>query len=137
MFYFLLVIHIIISAILILLILTQSSKGNALEGMVGSAATNMMGSDAGNFFKKWTRFFGLAFLASCIVLALNVQSKPSTSTKALDKARKQIENTVVPNAVNTDAVKTTTAPEVKTEKAEKPASDATKTTAKPADNTKK
>jgi len=129
MFYVLLVIHIIISAVLILLILTQSSKGNALEGMVGSAATNMMGSDAGNFFKKWTRIFGIAFLVSCIALALKVQSPTSMKTGGLEKAKKQLSDVAVPKAINTDKVNTTK-PEAKA-----PAVD-TKTNKKP-DTTKK
>ena len=88
----LLVIHVIISVALILVILAQSSKGGALDGLVGGTATNMLGGQgASNFLKNTTRILGLAFMVSCILLVFQLRSNrtPTSSTGAVDRLREE------------------------------------------------
>ncbi len=91
MFIALSVLHLLISLVLVILILTQSSKGGALEGLVGNHATSMMGGQANDFFKKWTRVLGVAFFISCVALAITVKNSniAKRSTSALDKLKRQ------------------------------------------------
>ncbi len=82
MFYVLLVIHALISVALILIILSQSSKGGAIDGIVGGTAMNMLGSQgATNFMKKLTRIFAGAFMLTSILMAVlvNTQQKEATA----------------------------------------------------------
>jgi len=70
MFYFLLGVHIVISLLLILVILSQSSKGGALGGAFGGAtSTASFGDEAETILKKWTKYFILLFVVSCLALA--------------------------------------------------------------------
>ncbi|MCF7793633.1 MAG: preprotein translocase subunit SecG [Candidatus Cloacimonetes bacterium] len=94
MFTFLMIIHVIISAGLILVILAQSSKGGALDGMVGGTATNLLGGQgASKFLKNTTQILAVLFMVNCILLALQLKTPSqatSTSTKAVDKMREQV-----------------------------------------------
>ncbi len=91
MFYFLLGVHIVISLLLILVILSQSSKGGALGGAFGGAAsTASFGDEAETILKKWTKYFILLFVVSCLALAFytkNLNSKVSDAevSKELQK----------------------------------------------------
>ena len=87
MFTFLMIIHLIISVALILVILAQSSKGGALEGLAGGAASNVLGSQgASSFLKNTTKILAVLFMLNCVFLAL--QLKPSTKVKE-SKAHKE------------------------------------------------
>ena len=67
-----LVIHIIISAALVLVILSQTSKGG-LDANLGGAAMNVFGgSGASKFLRKWTQILGVIFVVSCLFLAFQV-----------------------------------------------------------------
>ncbi len=78
----LLVVHVIISIALILVILSQTSKGG-LDATLGGAAVNVFGgSGASAFLKKWTQYLGIAFLVSCIGLAFVVKNLKTTSKAA-------------------------------------------------------
>ncbi len=80
MFTFLLIIHVIISIALILVILAQSSKGGALEGLGGGAASNMLGSQgASKFLKNTTQILAALFMLNCVLLAF--QLKPGSKSK--------------------------------------------------------
>ncbi len=79
---FLLVIHILISIVLVLLILAQTSKGNGLDSNLGGAASNVFGSSASEMLKKWTQIIGGLFLISCVFLAINVKSGKSVGNIA-------------------------------------------------------
>jgi len=91
MYYFLLIVHSIISGLLILVILSQSSKGGALGGAFGgSASTAFTGDQAENILKKWTKYFIMLFVISCLTLAfyikgLNNMSNDSAVAKELQK----------------------------------------------------
>ncbi len=93
MFYTLLmIIHVILSVALILVILAQSSKGGALDGMVGGTATNILGGQgASKFLRNATQILAVLFMINCILLALQLRSpsQAATSTKAVDKMREQ------------------------------------------------
>ncbi len=90
MYYVLLGFHVLVSFALILIILSQSSKGGAIDGIVGGTAMNMFGSQgATSFMKKLTRIFAGAFMLTSILMAVLVNSqgkvaKSSVDTPALD-----------------------------------------------------
>ncbi len=79
----LLIVHVLICIGLVLVILSQTSKGG-LDATLGGAAMNVFGgSGASAFLKKWTQYLGLAFLASCLVLAFVVKNLPNTGGTGL------------------------------------------------------
>lgn len=94
MFTFLMIVHVIISIALIMVILAQSSKGGALDGMVGGTATNILGGQgASKFLKNATQILAVLFMVNCILLALYLKGPAKTSsasTKAVDKMREQV-----------------------------------------------
>ncbi len=88
----LLIIHVIISVALIMVILAQSSKGGALDGLVGGTAANVLGGQgASKFLKNATRVLGLAFMLSCILLVFQLRKSgtSTSSTGAVDKLREE------------------------------------------------
>jgi preprotein translocase subunit SecG len=98
MFYSLLMIHVAIAVILILIILSQSSKGG-LDSNLGGAAQNVLGGSSGSAaLQKWTKIFGAAFLCSCIILALTVKhsSFTNTSKQQGSKIFKELKQTTKP-----------------------------------------
>lgn len=73
-----LVIHIIISVALVLVILSQTSKGG-LDANLGGAAMNVFGgSGASKFLRKWTQILGAIFVVSCLFLAFQVSKVNET-----------------------------------------------------------
>ena len=94
MFTFLMIVHVIISVGLIMVILAQSSKGGALDGMVGGMASNVLGGQgASKFLKNATQILAVLFMLNCIFLAFQLRGgsrgASSTSTKAVDKLREE------------------------------------------------
>ena len=89
----LLIIHVIISVSLVLVILAQSSKGGALDGLVGGTASNVLGGQgASNFLRNATRVLGLAFMVSCILLVFQLKAAKTTSSSssgAVDRLREE------------------------------------------------
>ncbi|MBW6516470.1 MAG: preprotein translocase subunit SecG [Candidatus Cloacimonetes bacterium] len=78
MYIFLLIIHVIISVALVMIILAQSSKGGALDGLVGGTASTMLGAHgASAFLSKWTKILGAVWVISSLVLAMNVGAMTS------------------------------------------------------------
>ena len=92
LYIFLMVLHVLISASLIIVILAQSSKGGALDGMLGGAATNVLGGEgASKFLQKVTRILAVLFMVSSILLAFQVkQTKSASSSKIIDKYKKEV-----------------------------------------------
>jgi preprotein translocase subunit SecG len=77
-----LVVHVIICIGLVLVILSQTSKGG-LDATLGGAAMNVFGgSGASAFLKKWTQYLGVAFVISCLALAFLVKNVKTTSNAA-------------------------------------------------------
>lgn len=91
MYTVLMVIHVIISISLILVILAQSSKGGALDGMVGGAASNVLGGQgASKFLKNATQILAVLFMVNCILLAFQLKGRKETaSSKAVEKMKKE------------------------------------------------
>ncbi|MDP8202631.1 MAG: preprotein translocase subunit SecG [Candidatus Tenebribacter burtonii] len=92
MYTILMVIHVIISIALILVILAQSSKGGALDGMVGGAASNVLGGQgASKFLKNATQILAVLFMINCILLAFQLRggTSSSVSSNAVDKMKKE------------------------------------------------
>lgn len=68
-----LVIHVIICVALVLVILSQTSKGG-LDANLGGAAMNVFGgSGASKFLKRWTQILGVVFVGSCLLMAFLVK----------------------------------------------------------------
>lgn len=82
-----LIVHVMICIALVLVILSQTSKGG-LDASLGGAAMNVFGgSGASAFLKKWTQYLGVAFVISCLVLAFLVKNLKTTS-RASDLQKK-------------------------------------------------
>ncbi len=93
MFYFLLGVHIIISLLLILVILSQTSKGGALGGAFGGgASTASFGDEAEAILKKWTKYFILIFAISCLGLAFYTKglNTPEVNTGVSEELKKEL-----------------------------------------------
>ena len=105
----LMIIHVIISTVLVLVILAQSSKGAGLDSTLGGTAQNMLGGQAApKFLQNLTVIFAILFMFSSIMLVKHV-SKPRTlsapapekiKSKALKEYQKRLaEKNKVKNAV--------------------------------------
>lgn len=91
MYIFLMIIHVILSIALVLIILAQSSKGGALDGLVGGTASSMLGSHgASEFLTKWTKILGGVWMLSSLFLAMNVrQMTEPQRARALERLRRE------------------------------------------------
>ncbi|MBN1949184.1 MAG: preprotein translocase subunit SecG [Candidatus Cloacimonetes bacterium] len=90
MYTLLLVIHVIVSIALILVILAQSSKGGALDGLVGSTASSVLGGQgASKFLSNATRILALVFMLLCVLLVFQVDRRKTVSRTAVDKLREE------------------------------------------------
>ena len=90
MYSVLMVIHVIISIALILIILAQSSKGSGLDGMLGGAASNVLGGQsASSFLKNATKILAFLFMISCVLLAFQMQGKKTVSSKLVDQLKEE------------------------------------------------
>ncbi len=86
-----LVIHILICVALVLVILSQTSKGG-LDANLGGAAMNVFGgSGASKFLKKWTQILGLAFLGSCLLLAFLVRDIRSSNLGGVQRRQEKLD----------------------------------------------
>ena len=90
MYTLLLVIHVIVSIALILVILAQSSKGGALDGLVGSTASSVLGGQgASKFLRNATRILAFVFMLLCVLLVFQVDRRKTISRTAVDKLREE------------------------------------------------
>ena len=88
-----LIIHAIICVVLVLVILSQTSKGG-LNANLGGAAMNVFGgSGASQFLKKWTQILALVFAASCLLLAFLVKNISSGGGNGVQERQKRIKDT--------------------------------------------
>ena len=78
LFTFLLVIHALVAALLVLFILLQKSEGGGL-GMGGSPSGLMSARGAADFLTRMTTVFGSAFVGLSIVLAILAASSHNQS----------------------------------------------------------
>ncbi|MCK9556713.1 MAG: preprotein translocase subunit SecG [Candidatus Cloacimonetes bacterium] len=91
-----LIIHVIISIVLVLVILAQTSKGG-LDANLGGAAMNVFGgSGASQMLKKWTQILALVFAASCILLAFLVKDLRGGSLEEVQQRQSKLADTEAP-----------------------------------------
>jgi len=85
-----LIIHTLICIALVLVILSQTSKGG-LDANLGGAAMNVFGgSGASQFLRKWTQILGLIFVASCLLMAFLVRDLGSSGNKGIQERQKRL-----------------------------------------------
>jgi len=91
LYIFLMVLHVAIASSLVAVILAQSSKGGALDGMLGGAASNVLGGEgASKFLQKITRVLASLFMISSILLAFQVkQTKTASASKIMEQYKKE------------------------------------------------
>ena len=97
MFGLLIIIHVIISAGLVLVILMQSSKGEGLASAFGGGSLSgavFGGRGAATFLSRATTVLAIAFFLSCLMLTVlfprgGIASKSSTVQKEAQKAMQQ------------------------------------------------
>jgi preprotein translocase subunit SecG len=92
MYTFLMIIHIILAIALIVVILAQSSKGGGLDGMLGGAASNMLGGEnASKFLKNTTKVLAVIFMFSCLILTMQTKNRNQieASGKGVEIYKKQ------------------------------------------------
>ncbi|MDZ4182468.1 MAG: preprotein translocase subunit SecG [Candidatus Cloacimonadaceae bacterium] len=86
-----LIIHAIICIALVLIILSQTSKGG-LDANLGGAAMNVFGgSGASQFLKKWTQILALVFAASCLLLAFLVRDVRGSNMDKIQERQKKLD----------------------------------------------
>ncbi|HNZ07876.1 MAG: preprotein translocase subunit SecG [Candidatus Cloacimonetes bacterium] len=91
-----LIIHTLICIALVLVILSQTSKGG-LDANLGGAAMNVFGgSGASQFLKKWTQILGLIFVASCVLLAFLVKDVKTGDIKGIQERQRKLGQTEAP-----------------------------------------
>jgi len=92
LYYIMLVFHIVVSVGLVLVVLAQSSKGGALDGMLGGVATNTLGSQgASDFLKKTTRVLAFVFMLSSILLAVVVKNMNTGGEAAQSSVQRKLQ----------------------------------------------
>ncbi|PID28103.1 MAG: preprotein translocase subunit SecG [Candidatus Cloacimonadota bacterium] len=92
MYYFLLFLHILVCVVLVLVILSQSSKGAGLGGALGGVANNVMGGQgAPEFMKKLTQGLFAVFIITSLSVAWVIRrsGNEAANTSALEKIRKE------------------------------------------------
>ncbi len=84
----LMIIHVIISTILVLIILAQSSKGAGLDSTLGGTAQNMLGGQAApKFLQNLTIVFAILFMLSSIMLVKHVSRPQKVSAPVSEKVK--------------------------------------------------
>jgi len=82
MFNLILGIHITVSFLLILTVLTQSAKGGGLGGAFGGVTETAFGSRAGTFLTRLTTTLAILFMITSLILAvLSGKKKASVMEK--------------------------------------------------------
>ncbi len=83
MFTFLIIIHVVVCAGLIIVVLMQSAKGDGLAGAFGGGAFSgavFGGRGAATFLSKATTVLAILFMISCIGLTIASRGRVDTST---------------------------------------------------------
>ena len=83
MFTFLIIVHVIVCAGLIVVVLMQSSKGGGLAGAFGGGAFSgavFGGRGAATFLSKATTILAVLFMISCISLTLASRGRVDTTS---------------------------------------------------------
>ncbi|MBP7310667.1 MAG: preprotein translocase subunit SecG [Candidatus Cloacimonetes bacterium] len=105
-----LIVHALICVALVLVVLSQTSKGG-LDANLGGAAMNVFGgSGASQFLKKWTQILAVVFAASCVFLAFLVKDLGSAGTGSIQERQKKIKETEQKAPAKAPAATPTAAP---------------------------
>ncbi len=105
----LMIIHVIISIILILTILAQSSKGAGLDSTLGGTAQNMFGGQAApKFLQNATIIFAILFMFSSIMLVKQVSNPRTVSAPVSSKVKNKALQQFKKKLQETDKTKTAT-----------------------------
>ena len=72
------VIHIVISAFLILIVMMQGSKSEGLSGFFGGGGSTLLGTGTPSFLAKVTTVLGIIFMLSAISFTIVLSRKPSS-----------------------------------------------------------
>lgn len=101
MFGLFLVLHVIISAGLVLSILMQSAKGEGLAGAFGGGSITgavFGGRGAATFLSRATTFLAIAFFVSCLVLTILFPTGgvASRQSSVQEEAQKALQKQTVP-----------------------------------------
>lgn len=84
------ILHILVSIALVLVILMQSSKGGALDGMLGGTASNVLGGQAApKFLQNATKILAFVFMLMCFLMAFQLKAGRKSSGKAVDQLKKE------------------------------------------------
>lgn len=75
------VIHIIISALLILIVMMQGSKSEGLSGLFGGGGSTLLGTGTPSFLAKVTTILGVLFMLSSISFTIILSRKPASVMK--------------------------------------------------------
>ena len=78
----LIAVQMIISVLLVVSILLQSSKGGGLAGIAGGGMTSTVfgGRSAANFLSKATTILAAAFMVNCLLMAVISTNRTSTTS---------------------------------------------------------
>ena len=87
MLVFLIILHVIVCLALIFIVLIQTGKGG-LDSNFGGIASNAFGTQGANeFIKRWTKILLVAFVISCVLLAMQVRGSDGEATSARRSSR--------------------------------------------------
>ncbi|MDD3051242.1 MAG: preprotein translocase subunit SecG [Candidatus Cloacimonetes bacterium] len=90
MFILLMVLHVIISIALVVIILAQTSKGDAVGGMLGGVATSTFGSQgASEFLRKWTKILATVWMAMTLIIALSINTAKVKKSSVMESIKEQ------------------------------------------------
>jgi len=95
----LIALQIIVSILLVVSILLQSSKGGGLAGVAGGMASSTVfgGRAAANFLQKATAILATVFLLNCLVMALMSGSSTAQVSVTQQAAQGSLDTSPVPS----------------------------------------
>ncbi len=90
MFWFLISVHILLCAFLVLLVLVQSDKGGGLGSLAGGMSNNnaLAGAGAETFIQKLTKWVAILFMG--VVLTLNLIATSSNQQKVESELKQDV-----------------------------------------------
>lgn len=125
LYYVLIGFIVLVAIILVLMILIQSDKGGGLAasmGGMGAGAQSLLGGkDAAPFLTKWTRNFGIAFLALCAVIGILGRMRVDTGYSTKSLMQKKVETDSKQRSLGTMLPSINNAPMAPAAPAEEPA----------------
>jgi preprotein translocase subunit SecG len=82
---FLIVLHVILCAFLVLLVLIQSGRGAELSSTLSGSSQSILGASGGsNFFTKLTGIFAALFMLTSILLTIHANKSRKSVVEGMD-----------------------------------------------------